>query len=271
MPELPEVETTKRGLEPVMVGTQVVDVALHNSQLRWPVDWEQLAKTKGQTLLSIDRRSKYLLFNFDSGTWLVHLGMSGSLRLVAPDTGTRKHDHVVLSLSNNLELRYHDPRRFGSWLWAGNTPMDHPRLSNLGPEPLSSQFSGRFLHHATRSRKTPIKNLIMDAKVVVGVGNIYASESLFDAKIHPKKSSESLTLEECANLTKAIKKILRRSIKAGGTTLKDFSGSNGEPGYFQQSLSVYNQEGESCKACCTLIQKATLGQRSTFWCPTCQT
>ena len=270
MPELPEVETTCRGIAPHLVGQRISRLAINNASLRWPVP-QTLKKTlPNQTIHSVTRRAKYLLIALDSGTLIVHLGMSGSLRLAPPTEDRLKHDHVELYLDNDLCLRYCDPRRFGSWLWTEDDPEQHSLLINLGPEPLGKAFSAKYLFTQLQNRKQPIKTLIMDSHLVVGVGNIYANEALFMASIHPQRSGSSITLEECKQLVNQIKKILTHAIRRGGTTLRNFVGGDGKPGYFAQELMVYGHGGEACKRCSTTLQEIRLGQRTTVFCPLCQ-
>ncbi len=269
MPELPEVETTRRGIEPYLVGQRIASVKVHNSRLRWPVASE-IHSLRGATVHSVRRRAKYLLLDTATGSALVHLGMSGSLRIVSPADERRKHDHVELITDSGTGLRYHDPRRFGCWLWQGKDEPTHPLLASLGPEPLSDEFDATLLHAASRKRLVPIKVLIMNASVVVGVGNIYASESLYMAGIRPGRAARRMTRAESERLVEAIKTILARSIEQGGTTLRDFVGSDGSPGYFAQQLLVYGRGGEPCKQCGHPISQRVIAQRSTFWCSRCQ-
>lgn len=269
MPELPEVETTCRGIRPHLCGQRILSVLVRERRLRWPVDTE-IDALCGQCILAVERRAKYLLLRVDQGTVLVHLGMSGSLRLVHPNTATRKHDHVLIDLGNGLQLRYHDPRRFGAWLWTNEDPLAHPLLSKLGPEPLSADFHGEYLHACCRQRKKTIKESIMDASVVVGVGNIYASEALFYAGIHPARAAGRISRARLTRLAGTIQTVLQRSIEQGGTTLRDFLREDGSPGYFRQQLAVYERRGQPCHQCGGPIHHRILGQRSTYFCPTCQ-
>lgn len=270
MPELPEVETTCRGIAPYLVGEQINRFAIHNASLRWPVPRSLTKHLPGQTIHSITRRAKYLLVSLDGGTLIIHLGMSGSLRLATPDEKRLKHDHIELYLDNGYCLRYCDPRRFGSWLWTTDKPEQHALLAHLGPEPLGRLFSARYLFTRLQNRKQPIKTLIMDSHLVVGVGNIYANEALFMAGIHPLRSGSSLTQPECTQLVKHIKAILTHAIRRGGTTLRDFVGGDGKPGYFAQELLVYGHGGNPCRHCHTTLQEIRLGQRTTVFCPSCQ-
>ena len=271
MPELPEVETTRRGIEPHITGKKVREVNIRDARLRWPVPKDLRKQICDKKLLSVTRRGKYLLFNFQHGTMLLHLGMSGSLRIDKPTTPCRKHDHVEIIFDKRTTLRLHDPRRFGSVHWTSDDPLQHPLLKNLGPEPLSRDFNADYLFSQSRKRKVAIKLFIMNSHVVVGVGNIYANEALFLAGIHPKRLAGNISRERYALLVSAIKKVLRRSIKQGGTTLRDFLNSDGQPGYFKQQLHVYDRKGEPCKQCGTPIKQFVQGQRSTFYCAHCQT
>jgi formamidopyrimidine-DNA glycosylase len=269
MPELPEVETTRKGIEPHLVGNVINEIKIHNGSLRWPVP-STVSALNGAVVSSVERRGKYLLINVPAGTAIVHLGMSGSLRICKPRDTRRKHDHIELLIESGNCLRFHDPRRFGCFLWqAAGEPL-HSLLAKLGPEPLSDAFSAEHLFKATRKRQVAIKNLIMNSEIVVGVGNIYASESLFMAGIRPGRAAKRITKIESAKLVETIKLVLERSIKQGGTTLRDFINSDGNPGYFAQSLQVYGREGEPCRVCEVAITQKVLGQRSTFYCPNCQ-
>ncbi|MCH7225368.1 bifunctional DNA-formamidopyrimidine glycosylase/DNA-(apurinic or apyrimidinic site) lyase [Haloferula sp. A504] len=271
MPELPEVETTRRGIEPHLVGRPLTRILIRESRLRHPVP-DSLEALGGIRVKGVRRRGKYLLLDLDrQGSLIVHLGMSGSLRIAGTGEEFRKHDHLVFGLPDGLELRYHDPRRFGLVLHVpeGN-PLDHPLLSSLGPEPLGDGFDAAVLHAACRKRSAPIKQVIMDASVVVGVGNIYASESLFHAGIRPRIAARRVSGPRLEKLVTAIRQVLTASIEQGGTTLRDFVNSDGEPGYFRQKLFVYERAGEPCRNCGGSIRHAVLGQRSTYWCPACQ-
>lgn len=269
MPELPEVETTCRGIAPHVEGRTVTAVAVREARMRRPVPPELAAELPGQTIASVTRRGKYLLLSAPAGTVLIHLGMSGSLRVVPPDAQLRKHDHVDIVFGAHA-LRYHDPRRFGVIDW-WVAPIDtHPLIAPLGIEPLSSAFSGPWLYRATRGRRSAIKLFLMDAHTLVGVGNIYASESLFRAGIRPSTPAGRISAARCERLVEAVKDTLRAAIQAGGSTLRDFVGSDGEPGYFQQKAFVYGRAGSPCRQCGTPIRQQVMGQRSTFWCPTCQ-
>ncbi|ATA26136.1 DNA-formamidopyrimidine glycosylase [Brenneria goodwinii] len=268
MPELPEVETSRRGISPYLVGHTILYAEVRNSRLRWPVSNEILSLSD-QVVLGVHRRAKYLLIELTTGWIIVHLGMSGSLRILPEFIEPGKHDHVDLVLDSGKVLRYTDPRRFGAWLWSNN-PQESPVLAHLGPEPLSDDFSGNYLYQKSRGRKTLVKPWIMDNKVVVGVGNIYASESLFTAAIRPDRAAGSLSEAEAMLLADTIKRVLLRSIEQGGTTLRDFLQSDGKPGYFAQELQVYGRSGEPCRVCGTPVEVAKHGQRSTFFCRRCQ-
>jgi formamidopyrimidine-DNA glycosylase len=271
MPELPEVETTRRGIEPYVVGQTIREVIVRRHDLRQPVS-PSLSTLAGRRVTSIGRRSKYLILSLDDATsLLIHLGMSGSLRIDHPDDPFKKHDHIALTFANRRQLRFHDPRRFGIFLHlpAGD-PFEHPLLQSLGPEPLGEDFNVKALASACAKRTSAIKLVIMDAKVVVGVGNIYASEALFRAGILPQTPANKISKPRLARLVEAIRAVLTASIEAGGTTLRDFLHSDGQPGYFVQRLNVYDRKGEPCRKCGTPIRHAVLGQRSTYWCPKCQ-
>ncbi len=269
MPELPEVETSRRGIAPWLEGLRVKDVIVRERRLRWPVPAEVDRLLPGQIIHSIRRRAKYLLFDTDAGSFLLHLGMSGSVRIIDQGEPAAKHDHVDIVVESGKALRFRDPRRFGSLLWAKD-PSRHPLLENLGPEPLAADFDGNHLWHAARGRRIRIKQLIMNASIVVGVGNIYASESLFLAGIHPARRADRIAMSRMQLLAGSIKSVLQLAIEAGGTTLRDFYGGDGEPGYFQQQLEVYARDGEPCRRCKRPIAAVVLGQRSTFYCKRCQ-
>ncbi|MDO6460527.1 bifunctional DNA-formamidopyrimidine glycosylase/DNA-(apurinic or apyrimidinic site) lyase [Granulosicoccaceae sp. 1_MG-2023] len=269
MPELPEVETTRRGIEPWLSDRIISDVLVHNAALRWPVP-DSVSGLAGLPLLSIARRGKYLLLSNARGSAIVHLGMSGSLRICQDNSPRRKHDHVEFVLENGHRLRFHDPRRFGCLLWTAEDPHRHPLIAALGPEPLSEAFNADYLFAATRKRRIAIKNLIMDSHVVVGVGNIYASESLFMAGIRPGRAAQGLSRAEAARLTQCIHEVLGKAIEQGGTTLRDFVNSDGNPGYFAQSLQVYGRQNEPCRRCQSPVKMKVIGQRASFYCPACQ-
>lgn len=269
MPELPEVETSRRGIAPWVEGQKVCNVIVRERRLRWPVPPEIDRELPGQTIRSLSRRAKYLLFKTDAGTAMLHLGMSGSVRIIDAEEPAAKHDHVDIQLESGKALRFRDPRRFGSLLWARD-PFEHKLLRNLGPEPLSQDFDGDYLWQKARGRRVSIKQFIMNASIVVGVGNIYASEVLFLSGIHPGRSAGRIANGRMTLLVDSIKTVLERAIAAGGTTLRDFYGSDGQPGYFQQQLEVYGRDKESCRRCKSEISLVVLGQRSTFYCKHCQ-
>lgn len=270
MPELPEVETTRLGLLPHLQQQVIAAVVVRQFRLRWPIPEILLTALPKQTISQIQRRGKYLLLACDTGHILIHLGMSGSLRVLAADTSATKHDHVDIVLNNGQCLRYHDPRRFGCILWTTEPVLQHSLLAKLGPEPLSTDFTSDYLWRQLQQRRSSIKSVIMDSHVVVGVGNIYASESLFLAGIHPQSLANTLSHVQSQRLTTSIQTVLQQAIAAGGTTLRDFTNSEGKPGYFQQALQVYGRSGKPCLICNTLIQQLTQHNRSTYFCPQCQ-
>jgi len=269
MPELPEVETTRRGLAPHIEGATITDVVTRCSRLRWPIPDD--LPLRGQTILTLRRRAKYLLLDCGNGTLILHLGMSGSLRILPAETQPEKHDHFDLVLDNGRLMRLRDPRRFGAVLWHKGDVNAHPLLAKLGPEPLESgNFDARYLFQATRGRNVSIKQFIMDNHVVVGVGNIYASEALFSAGISPQLKAGKLSLPRCGKLVDAIQTTLSCAILAGGSTLRDFVNASGNPGYFQQQLKVYGRAGEPCTSCGATVMQIKQGQRSSFYCGYCQ-
>ncbi len=270
MPELPEVETTRRGIEPFILGGTVESILIRQRQLRWPVPGDLEEKLRAKKILSLERRGKYLLFAVEGGALLAHLGMSGSLRIAPADSPVKKHDHIDILFSDGICLRYHDPRRFGCLLWAEGDPKAHPLLADLGPEPFDPGFTGAYLHEAAQGRVTPVKTFVMDSKLVVGVGNIYANEALFRARIDPRRAAGRIGAGRYARLAEIIQEVLRRAITQGGTTLRDFVNASGKPGYFQQTLAVYGREGLPCLLCGEPIRNIRLAQRSTFYCPCCQ-
>ncbi len=271
MPELPEVETTCRGIAPHVIGQTIGNVTIRNRNLRWPITRGFKGHVEGRQVKSVSRRGKYLLLELDDATHiLIHLGMSGRLCIVAAKEAAAKHDHLDIQFSQQVILRYTDPRRFGTVQWYKGAVETHSLLQHLGPEPLSQEFTGDYLYKEIHHRKAPIKNLIMDSRRVVGVGNIYASEALFLSGIHPQRPGASLDQLECQRLSKMIKKVLKAAIKQGGTTLKDFVGSDGQAGYFQVALNVYGRSGESCFICKEPLKSGFIGQRNTFWCDQCQ-
>jgi len=267
MPELPEVEVTRRGLAPQLAGRTISGAHIRQPRLRWPVSAE-VRRLAGRTVRGLKRRGKYLLLDCGDGHLIVHLGMSGSLRIVAPGTPPAKHDHVDLLFGDRV-LRLRDPRRFGAVLWARGAPEAHPLLAHLGIEPLSSALDAARLHALTRRHRAAIKLFLMDAKRIVGVGNIYAAESLFLAGVDPRLAANRVSLKQAARLVGAIKRTLRAAIKAGGSTLRDFA-VNGRSGYFQNRYWVYGREGERCRRCRAPVRRIVQGQRSTFFCPRCQ-
>jgi formamidopyrimidine-DNA glycosylase len=269
MPELPEVETTLRGVSPHLVGHTVRELIVQERRLRWPVP-DDLIEIEGTPILSGSRRGKYLLFATPRGTLLIHLGMSGSLRVLAPSIPWRKHDHLAFRLDSGMELRFHDPRRFGTVQWIHGDPCAHPLLKDLGPEPLSTDFTARHLFDLSRGRSASIKSFIMDSHIVVGVGNIYACEALFMAGIRPTLAAGKVSLPRFLKLVKTIQEVLTASIEMGGTTLRDFLNESGEPGYFKQTLHVYDREDQPCRLCGTPVKRIVQSNRSTFLCPKCQ-
>jgi formamidopyrimidine-DNA glycosylase len=271
VPELPEVETTRAGIAPHLSGRTVKQVLIRNRQLRWPIPPRLRGEFEGARIDSVTRRGKYLLLQTTAGTAILHLGMSGSLRIVDAGTPVQKHDHVDIVLDSGQALRFHDPRRFGCLLWTRNNPMQHELLASLGPEPLGEAFNGDYLFDKARGKKLAVKAFIMDAKVVVGVGNIYANEALFRAGIHPRRAAGRISRERYRKLATAIVEVLGEAIAQGGTTLRDFVNSEGKPGYFQQTLAVYDREGEPCLQCGSPLHTIRLGQRSTYYCGQCQT
>ncbi|HUW25426.1 MAG TPA: bifunctional DNA-formamidopyrimidine glycosylase/DNA-(apurinic or apyrimidinic site) lyase [Gallionella sp.] len=275
MPELPEVETTLRGLAPHLEGQSVAAVVIRHPRLRWPIPQNLPKLLRGRTIRALRRRAKYLLIEFDHGTLILHLGMSGSLCILPAKTPATKHDHFDLVLANGKLMRLHDPRRFGAVLWHEGDPAQHPLLAALGPEPLpdkteKTDFDGRYLYQATRGRNIAIKQCIMDSHVVAGIGNIYANEALFLAGVRPQLAAGKISLPRCTRLVAAIRKTLNQAIRHGGSTLRNFVNSEGKPGYFQQHYWVYGRGGEPCKKCGTLIKQIRQGQRSSFYCGSCQ-
>lgn len=269
MPELPEVETTLRGITPYVQGKQITDVIVRQRQMRWPVPHNLNKLLKDQQILNVKRRAKYLLFETGAGHMILHLGMSGSLRIVANQINPLKHDHVDIVFSK-IVLRFHDPRRFGTILWTSSNPLEHKLLRVLGPEPLSNDFDGQHLHKLAKSRKVNVKNFIMNSHVVAGIGNIYASEALFLSGIHPQRAAGRISLARYEILAKNIKKVLNIAIDFGGTTLRDFVREDGNPGYFANQLNVYDKKGEPCPICKSPIKARMLGQRNSFFCKQCQ-
>lgn len=270
MPELPEVETACRGIASRIVNQRVERVIVRDRRLRWPIPDALARELPGQTFRSVTRRAKYLLLATDRGTAILHLGMSGSVRVVPCDSPPAKHDHVDIVLGNGRCLRLRDPRRFGALLWTAGDPMRHRLLKNLGPEPLGADFTGDYLYRASRGRRVALRDLLLNGHIVVGVGNIYANEALFAAGLRPQRAAGRTSRAQCASIVAAVRETLRRAIRAGGTTLRDFQNADGLPGYFQQTLQVYDRKGESCLRCGTKIKGLRIGQRSAFYCPHCQ-
>jgi formamidopyrimidine-DNA glycosylase len=270
VPELPEVETTRRGLAPYARKRRIVALAVYEPRLRWPVARELPRQVAGRRIERVGRRAKYLLLELESGTLLLHLGMSGNLRAVPAATPRLKHDHFDLLLDSGLALRFNDPRRFGSLLYTAADPAEHALLKHLAPEPFAKGFDASYLWRITRGRRVALKQLLMNSRLVVGVGNIYASEALFRARLRPQRRAASLTRAECARLVRAVRTVLTLAIRAGGTTLRDYLGADGAPGYFRQRLYVYERKGKPCRRCGTPLRALTQGQRSTYYCPHCQ-
>lgn len=275
MPELPEVEVTRRSLEPYLVGLTVANAVVRHAGLRWPIPKDLPRLLRGQVIRALGRRGKYLLMEFGHGTLILHLGMSGSLRLLPAGTPPEKHDHFDLVLGNGMLVRLRDPRRFGAVLWHGGEVHAHPLLAALGPEPLPDKsgkgdFTASYLYQATRGRSIAIKHLIMDSRVVVGVGNIYANEALFRAGIRPQLAAGKLSLPRCTRLVEEIRATLTEAIEKGGSSLRDFVDAAGQPGYFQQHYWVYGRGGEPCRRCGAQIKQIRQGQRSSFYCASCQ-
>lgn len=269
MPELPEVETTRRGIEPWLQGRTVTGIQVRQPQLRWVIP-AAITQLQGQVIQQLTRRGKYILLHTQAGVALLHLGMSGSVRILDVGTEPRKHDHFDLELDNGKVLRYHDPRRFGAFLWTTDEPSQHPLLCKLGVEPLEDGLTAEYLFHKSRERGISMKTFVMDAHIVVGVGNIYANEALFMAGIDPRRTAGSLTLAECATLVSCIREVLHYALERGGTTLRDFVREDGATGYFQLELKVYGRTAQACVTCQTPLQQITQGQRSTWFCPLCQ-
>lgn len=270
MPELPEVETIMCGLKPHLEGALIHDVVIRCPKLRWPIPHDLKSNLTAQKIIQLSRRGKYLLMRMTTGTLIIHLGMSGSLHMITRIAPVKPHDHVDVIFSNHMLLRYNDPRRFGAILWTEENPLQHALLKTMGIEPLDADFTGQYLKQRALKRHTPIKSFIMNSKIVVGIGNIYAAEALFLAGIHPLTPTHLLSLQQCDQLVKSIKAILKHAISEGGTTLKDFVNSEGKPGYFSQKLNVYGRVGLPCMVCHSPLQSMTLGQRSTVFCETCQ-
>lgn len=270
MPELPEVETVRRGLAPHIVGRTIERVVVRDRRLRWPIPRGFERTLAGRQIRAIDRRGKYLLVDVGDGRVILHLGMTGRLSLITPGRALQKHDHFDLELSGDLVLRFNDPRRFGAALWWPASQPKHALLKHMGPEPLTDAFSAEYLSRLARRRSAPVKNFLMDGRVVVGVGNIYAVEALFRAGIRPMRQAGRVTRAEYEKLVAAVRGVLNDALAAGGTTFRDFLDSNGEPGYFVQKLFVYDRAGQPCRKCKTRIKRLVIGQRSSYYCPKCQ-
>ncbi|MGB8327545.1 MAG: bifunctional DNA-formamidopyrimidine glycosylase/DNA-(apurinic or apyrimidinic site) lyase [Steroidobacteraceae bacterium] len=270
MPELPEVETTRRGIERHVAGQRIAALAVHERRLRWPVARDLPRAVAGQRVERVGRRAKYLLLELERGTLILHLGMSGSLRVLTDTIPRKAHDHVDIELDSGTRLRFNDPRRFGSLHFTPGLAADHPLLARLGPEPLGPLFTPQYLQGVTRGRRVAIKQLLMNSRMVVGVGNIYASEALFRARVRPGRMAKSLRPNEAARVVAAVRRVLSMAIRVGGTTLRDYVGADGHPGYFRQKLFVYERAGKPCRRCGTAIRRRRQGQRSTYFCPVCQ-
>ena len=270
MPELPEVETSRRGITPHIEGHTLKQIIVRQPSLRWPVDTKQCEQLAGQQLLKIQRRAKYLLLEYECGTQLLHLGMSGSLRVLDDIVAPGKHDHVDFLFGNQKILRFNDPRRFGALIWAGDDPLAHPLLASLGPEPLDEAFNADYCYERSRGKRQAIKQWIMDGHVVVGVGNIYANESLFKAGIHPSRQAGRISYARFERLVATIKEVIAAAIRQGGTSLRDFTRADGKPGYFKQSLAVYGRGNEPCLNCGDPLKETRHGQRATVFCSNCQ-
>lgn len=270
MPELPEVETTLRGIKPHLIQQAIVEVIVRHPRLRWPIPAHLTRLLSGQVLRELQRRGKYLLFRFDAGTLILHLGMSGSVRVLTENVAPQKHDHVDIRFANQKILRFTDPRRFGALLFTPEDPLQHPLLASIGVEPLTADFNGDYLWQRARKKKQPVKAYIMDGKIVAGVGNIYAAEALFQTRLRPQTPAGKVSRAHYQTLAKVIKTILQKAIEKGGTTLKDFTRSDGTPGYFSMELQVYGRGGKACQRCRTTLKSITIGQRNTVYCPQCQ-
>ncbi|NBI12790.1 DNA-formamidopyrimidine glycosylase [[Haemophilus] felis] len=268
MPELPEVETTKNGINPYINGFMIEKIIVRQTKLRWEVS-KELTQITQQKIIGLSRRAKYLIIHLETGYIIGHLGMSGSLRIVKSTDAIDKHDHIDIVINNGNILRYNDPRRFGAWLWTDNLEHFHLFLK-LGPEPLSEEFNAEYLFKKSRKKQVPLKTFLMDNAIVVGVGNIYANETLFLCGLHPQKIASSLSKKQCTMLVEQIKKVLSTAIEKGGTTLKDFLQPDGRPGYFAQELLVYGQKDKPCPNCATKIESVIIGQRNSFFCKKCQ-
>ena len=269
MPELPEVEITCRGIAPHICGKEIISVVKRTNKLRWPLPKFLKKHLTGHTISAVTRRAKYILITTTNGTLIIHLGMSGSLRITDKDTPAKKHDHVDFIFDKHI-LRMHDPRRFGAVLWTNKSPHSHKLIASLGPEPLSQEFSAKYLFDISRNRRVSVKEFIMNAKIVVGVGNIYATEALFNSKIHPLKAAGKISLARYTLLVESIKNVLQSAVLRGGTTLRDFTNEDGKPGYFQQELLAYGRGNQPCLVCSTPLKSVKIGQRTTTYCTHCQ-
>jgi formamidopyrimidine-DNA glycosylase len=270
MPELPEVETTRRSVAPCVIGHRIARLVVYDPRLRWPVPDDLPKRVEGRTVDDVSRRSKYLLFRIGGGSLLVHFGMTGSLRVHTRAPERRPHDHVDIVFTDGSRLRYHDPRRFGAMLWAPDPVLAHPLLRNLGPEPFDPAFDADYFWRMTRSRSAAIKLALMDNHLVVGVGNIYANESLFRAGIRPTTHANKVSRPRLGRLVAEVRAVLTEAIAKGGSTLRDYVDADGEPGYFQLDYFVYGREGSPCRICATPIRHRRLGARASFYCPRCQ-
>jgi formamidopyrimidine-DNA glycosylase len=271
VPELPEVETVRRGLTPYLLHRRIDAAVVREPRLRWPIRPDLPLRLAGRRIEQLDRRGKYILVRLDSGDRVIlHLGMSGRIRVLDPAEPLRKHDHVDWQLDSGRVMRFHDPRRFGAMLWWPAQETEHALLRGMGPEPFSDAFDGAYLYRLSRGRSAAVKSFIMDGRIVVGAGNIYATEALFRAGIRPTRAAGRLTRADCMRLAERIREVLAEAVELGGTTLRDFAGADGESGYFQQQLSVYGRENQACDRCGSLIRRIVIGQRSSFYCPRCQ-
>jgi formamidopyrimidine-DNA glycosylase len=270
VPELPEVETTRRGIERAVSGARIRELRIYDHRLRWPIDRQMAGRIAGERLVGAGRRAKYLLLTLEHGTLILHLGMSGSLRILPEETPRQKHDQFDLVLDSGASLRLNDPRRFGSLHFTDEDPAHHRLLRALAPEPFDAIFDADYLQRITRGRRAAIKQVLMNGRLVTGVGNIYASEALFRARINPRRAAGRLSHTECTRLVRAVRAALTAAIRAGGTTLRDYVGTDGHAGSFRQKLYVYERDGQRCRACGTLVRKITQGQRTSYYCPKCQ-
>ncbi|HEY6453011.1 MAG TPA: bifunctional DNA-formamidopyrimidine glycosylase/DNA-(apurinic or apyrimidinic site) lyase [Steroidobacteraceae bacterium] len=270
MPELPEVETTRRGLERALRGAGITALRVYDHRLRWPIEAHLSERLAGRQLVAVGRRAKYLLLQLEGGTLILHLGMSGSLRVLHAGTPRLKHDQFDLAFDSGLDLRFNDPRRFGSLHYTAEDPASHRLLRALAPEPFDAAFDADYLRRITHRRRAAIKQVLMNGRLVTGVGNIYASEALFRARINPRRAAGRLSRRDCARVVRAVRAALAAAIRAGGTSLRNYVGTDGNPGRFRQKLYVYEREGKPCRVCRTPIRKIVQGQRSSYFCPHCQ-